>query len=100
MLSTTAAESPLKTVKCYSKEKKAQSDISMAAEFFFYDKFMGGVDVHDQYRSEVLPSLRSKRWTWPVLIELIQSSVANTVIISNAVLTEGRKSSVKEFAIK
>ena len=71
MLSTGAGESPLKTVKRFSKEKKAKADISMAAALSFYNKFMGGVDVHDQYRSKVLPSLRSKRWTWPVLMELI-----------------------------
>ncbi|XP_043480427.1 piggyBac transposable element-derived protein 3-like [Leptopilina heterotoma] len=100
MLSTAVGDSPLKSVKRYSKDKKDRVEIPMPAAFALYNRFMGGVDIHDQYCSKLLPSLRSKKWTWPVLMRLIQSSITNAVIIFNAAQLEGKKSSAKEFAMQ
>lgn len=99
LLSTCAGVHPLKDRKRYSKEKKAEEVIAMPNAFSNYNNFMGGVDLHDQYCSNLLPSFRSKKWTWPVLMRLIQSSVTNAVILSNAVKKYGKKKASKEFAM-
>jgi len=62
LLSTAAGSEPKKGVERYSKEKKKMVKIHMPAAFNIYNKFMGGVDIHDQYCSKILPSMRSKKW--------------------------------------
>lgn len=99
LLSTAAGVTPLKEVKRYSKENKSKIDIPMPNAFSMYNKYMGGVDIHDQYCSSLLPSFRSKKWTWPVLLRLIQSSVTNAVLLSNAVRKNEKKASGKQFAM-
>ncbi|XP_058792563.1 piggyBac transposable element-derived protein 3-like [Phymastichus coffea] len=98
IISTTARVTPTKEVKRYSKEKKMITDISMPLVFSLYNLFMGGVDLHDQYCSALLPIIRSKRWTWLILMRIIQSSIANAVILYNA-CSGKKKVSAKKFAL-
>ncbi|XP_043469690.1 piggyBac transposable element-derived protein 3-like [Leptopilina heterotoma] len=91
LLSTCAGISPLQDRKRYSKEKKCRDVIAMLSAFSNYNSYMGGVDLHDQYCSYLLPSFRSKKWPWPVLMRLIQSSITNAVILHNAVQKDGKK---------
>lgn len=100
LLSTAAGVNPLKNVKRYSKEKKGKDDIPMPDAFSNYNKYMGGVDIHDQYCSALLPIFRSKKWTWVVLMRVIQSSIANAVILYNAVRENKKKMSAKDFAME
>jgi len=100
MLSTAAGVGPEKNVKRYSNEMKKKVDIKMPAAFSIYNKYMGGVDIYDQYCNKALPSIRSKKWTFFIFMRCIQSSISNAVILSNAVQQDGmNKSSLKEFAI-
>lgn len=99
LLSSAAGVTPIKNVKRYSKEHRAKIDIPMPAAFSIYNKHMGGVDLHDQYCSKAFPSMRSKKWTFSIFLRLIQSSLSNAVIISNAVQTENKKTSMKDFAM-
>lgn len=71
----------------------------MPSAFSIYNKYMGGVDIHDQYCSKVTPTMRSKKWTWSILMRLIQSSLSNAVIIRNAVRQQNKKMSMKDFAM-
>jgi len=54
---------------------------------------MGGVDLHDSHCNYLLPSFRSKKWTWVIFERLIQSAVTNVNVLSNSVRDE-RKSQV------
>lgn len=80
VLSTAAGVQPLKKARRYSKEEKGKVEIGMPHAFSIYNKYMGGVDLHDQYCSKVTPTMRSKKWTWSILLKLIQSSLSNAVI--------------------
>lgn len=99
ILLTTAGVSPMKSVKRYSKEEKVKMDIQMPAAFSVYNKNMGEVDVHNQYCSKAFPAMRSKKWTYSIFIRLIQSSLTNAVILSNAVRVDKKKMSMKDFAV-
>lgn len=53
VLSTAAGINALKPVKRYSGETRSKVDITMPGAFSFYNKYMGSVDIHDQYCSKV-----------------------------------------------
>jgi len=53
VLSTAAGIQPIKKAKRYSKEMKEKIDIVMPSAFSLYNKYMGGVDLHNQYCSKV-----------------------------------------------
>ncbi|XP_018395966.1 PREDICTED: piggyBac transposable element-derived protein 3-like [Cyphomyrmex costatus] len=99
LLSTAAGVNPLRMMRRYSQEKRSKDDIAMPNAFANYNKHMGGVDTHDQYCSTLLPIFRSKKWTWVVLMRLIQSSISNAVILFNTVQESGKKASAKDFAM-
>lgn len=99
ILSTAAAVSPLQNVKRYVKDKSRKDDIAMPNAFAKYNKYMGGADIHDEYCSTLLPTFRSKKWTWVVLMQLIQSSLANAVILFNSERENYKKVSAKNFAM-
>ena len=92
MVSTAAGESPLFVAKRRSKEKKEKVNVNFPNAFQLYNKFMGGVDVHDGRCNYVAPCIRSKKWTWTVFIRLIQSAIANAIVISNYVHKDEQKS--------
>jgi len=81
LLSTAAGSEPKKSVERYSREKKKRIKIDMPTAFNIYNNFMGGVDIHDQYCNKVLPTMRSKKWTFLIFMRLIQSSL--TIIASS-----------------
>ena len=55
--------------------------------FKLYNLFMGGIDLHDLHCSNLMPFIRAKRWTWPMFLRFIQSSMTNGVILRNLVST-------------
>ncbi|XP_051169421.1 piggyBac transposable element-derived protein 3-like [Leptopilina boulardi] len=83
VLSTAAGVRPLTSVKRYNKEVKRKTEVPFPNAFSAYNKFMGGVDIHDQYCNRVMPIMRSKKWTWVIFIRLIQSAITKAVILSN-----------------
>lgn len=58
---------------------------------------MGGVDIHDQYCSRVLPILRSKKWTWDIFERIIQSTVTNAVVLYNTANNNSPQTGIKQF---
>lgn len=95
--STAAGVSPLSTSRRYSSEARSKTDIPFPQAFHLYNKFMGGVDVHDGHCNSVLPSIRSKKWTWVVFIRFIQASITNAHVIFNATRDGKKKSGIKEL---
>jgi len=46
--------------KHYSSEAQSKVDISFPRAMHVYNKYMGGVDVHDMHCNNLLPCIRSK----------------------------------------
>lgn len=97
--STAAGITPLLPSKRYSSEARCKTDIPFPQAFHLYNKFMGGVDLHDGYCNNVLPSIRSKKWTWVVFLRFIQASITNSFVIFNAANDKKKKTAIKEFTI-
>ena len=97
--STAAGVSPLSTSRRYSSEARSKIDIPFPRAFHLYNKFMGGVDVHDGHCNNVLPSIRSKKWTWVVFIRFIKASITNAHVIFNATRDGKKKVGIKELTI-
>ncbi|OXU21050.1 hypothetical protein TSAR_000283 [Trichomalopsis sarcophagae] len=97
IVSTAAGVSPLSTSRRYSSEARSEIDIPFPQAFHLYNKFMGSVDVHDGHCNNVLPSIRSKKWTWVVFIRFIQASITNAHVIFNATRDGKKKVGIKEL---
>lgn len=97
--SSAAGVTPLLMSKRYSSTTRTKSEIPFPHAFHLYNKFMGGVDIHDGHCNNVLPSIRSKKWTWVVFIRLIQASITNSVVLFNATEDQPKKVGTKEFAL-
>ncbi|XP_066592950.1 piggyBac transposable element-derived protein 3-like [Prorops nasuta] len=83
LLSTAAGVEPLLNVKRYSKSLQSRENILFPRAITLYNEFMGGVDMHDGHCSNLMPSIRAKKWTWPMFLRLIQSSLTNALVIYN-----------------
>ena len=84
IVSTASGVTPLLPLKRYSSQARSTVEIPFPKAFHLYIKFMGGVDLHDGHCNNVLPSIRSKKWTWVVCMRLIQASIVNALVIYNA----------------
>lgn len=98
LLSTAAGVEPLSNAKRYSKEVKSKNDLPFPRAFTLYNKYMGGVDLHDGHCSNLMPCIRAKRWTWPIFLRLIQASITNALVIYN-LSNGGKKIGSKEIAL-
>ncbi|XP_066599936.1 piggyBac transposable element-derived protein 3-like [Prorops nasuta] len=96
--STAAGVNPTLPIKRYSSKEHEKKEIQFPHAFHIYNKYMGGVDTHDAHCNNLLPSIRSKKWTWVVFTRLTQASITNSVVIYNTAST-GNKKSTKEFAL-
>lgn len=99
MASTAAGVTPMYDASRRSKEHKEKVSIPFPNVFQVYNKYMGGVDVHDGRCNYASPCIRSKKWTWIVFMRLIQASIANAVVISNYVHEGKKKSSSLDFML-
>lgn len=99
IVSTAAGVTPLSPSKRYSAQERSKVEILFPKAVRVYNCFMGGNDVHDGHCNNLLPSIRSKKWTWVVFIRLIQASIVNATVIFNAASTEEKKVGTKDFAI-
>lgn len=97
--STAAGVTPKLPSQRYNPEKKARTEILFPYAFHVYNKFMGGVDLHDSHCSNVLSCMRSKKWTWVVLMRLIQAAIVNALVIYNASDCTKKKVGTKDFAL-
>lgn len=64
---------PMVTVQRYSKEIKKKVGIQQPLAFNNYNRHMGGVDLHDNYRI----GIRGKKWWWPLWFQCLDSAVVN-----------------------
>lgn len=61
---------------------------------------MGDVDLHDQHTNYVKPSIHSKKWTWIVMIRLVQAAITNDIVLYNQVRANtDKKKGTKDFVL-
>ena len=59
---------------------------------------MGGVDLHDQRCNKIQPIVRSKKWTWIIFMQIIQTALTNATILYNTCTeSKGITKSMKDF---
>ena len=84
-----------KTPETQSKKK---SSVLFPQAFYAYNKSMGGVDLHDQHVHDLNIPIKGKKWTWYILLRLIEASISNAVVLSN--LCSEKKTLVSDYAIE
>ncbi|XP_066590837.1 piggyBac transposable element-derived protein 3-like [Prorops nasuta] len=99
ILSSAAGVTPLTPMKRYNKDNKSKVDIEFPYAFSAYNRFMGGVDVHDQHCCKLLPSLRSEKWTWVIFLRLIQAAITNVTVLYNICNESKMKVGTKDAAM-
>ncbi|XP_058805486.1 piggyBac transposable element-derived protein 3-like [Phymastichus coffea] len=77
---------PMSNVSRYDKESRSKIAIPFPNTFCIYNKFMGGVDLHDQHANQVRPSIHSKKWTWIIMIRLVQAAATNATATMNTTI--------------
>jgi len=95
IVSTAAGVTTMLNSRRYNSEAK----LIFPQAFHLYNRYMGGVDLHDGYCNNVIPSIRSKKWIWVVFMRLIQAAIVNSVVIFNACGDGKSKVSTKEFVM-
>ena len=80
LLSTEYGDKPKVEMKRWHEKSKRQIPFPQA--FSKYNSYMGGVDFHDQHCNALMPTIRSKKWTWCLFLRLIQAALSNATITS------------------
>ena len=99
ILSTAAGIEPFANVERYCKEEKKKTSIPFPQCFAVYNKYMGGVDLHDHYRHDLKINISSRRWTWQIFKFIIETALSNSVILWNSCNEKEKKIKAKEFAL-
>ena len=61
ILSTTSGIEPLKHVERYNQEQKRRVSLTFPQTFPLYNKYMGGVDLQDQYCNDLRIKVNKKK---------------------------------------
>ena len=100
ILSTAAGVNPTAPVERFDKTEKMRKKLDFPRAFSVYNKYMGGLDVHDQHCNKVLPIIRSKKWTWVIFVRCIQMAITNaTVLFNTASANKNKKIGTKDLAM-
>jgi len=99
IVSIVAGVTPMLNSRRYISEAKSKIDIPFPQVFHLYNRYTGGVDLYDGHCNNVIPSIRSKKWTWIVFIRLIQAAIVHSVVIFNACGDDKSKIGTKEFVM-
>ena len=83
ILSTAAGVTPIKPMKRYSRTARDKIEIGFPFAFCVYNKYMGGVDLHDFRCKKASPSISSKKWPFKIFLRIIEASVTNAITIWN-----------------
>lgn len=68
---------PLVNAKRYDRKQKKEVAIPQPNVISDYNKYMGGVDLHDNGIANYRIRIRGKKWWWPLFINLIDSAIVN-----------------------
>ncbi|KAG0410024.1 hypothetical protein HPB47_012866 [Ixodes persulcatus] len=62
---------PMVSTTRYSRTQRKRVQVQQPKLIQQYNKHMGGVDLLDRFISDYRPTLRSKKWYWPLLSNLL-----------------------------
>lgn len=79
---------PMSTAKRYNRKEKKEVNIQQPNVIKFYNKYMGGVDLHDNGVANYRIGVTGKKWWWPLFINAIDSIIINAWKIYNSVHTK------------
>ena len=99
ILTSAAGIEPFINVQRYCDEKKQKVNIPFPQCFSIYNKYMGGVDLHDQYRNDLKINIKSNKWTWQIFKYMIESALSNSIILWNKCVEENQRVSAQDFAM-
>lgn len=80
ILSTKYGDEP--KVEMQRSHESSKKSILFPQVFSMYNTNMGGVDLHNQHCNASMPSIRSKKWKWCLILRLMQASLANATVKS------------------
>ena len=89
VLSTEYGDEPKVEMERWHEKSKQQ--ILFPESFSKYNTYMGEVDLHDQHYNTLMPTIRSKKWTWCLFLRLIQAALSNATVICNKLHPDERK---------
>lgn len=98
ILSTAAGITPTTDMERYSTADKKRIPISFPRSFKIYNKNMCGVDLQDQHCNDVKIEIKSKKWTWAILLRTIEIAISNATVLYN-LCTKKEKKSTYDFVI-
>lgn len=76
---------PLNTAKRYNRKEKKIENINQPAVISEYNKYMGGVDLHDNAIANYRTRILGKKWWWPLFTNAVDSAIINAWKIYNIV---------------
>lgn len=76
---------PLSSAKRYDRKLKKEVSIPQPAVISTYNKYMGGVDLHDNGVANYRIGVMGKKWWWPLFINTIDSTLVNSWKLYNTV---------------
>lgn len=68
---------PVQPVKRYDRKLKKEINIPQPLVIKEYNKYMGGVDLHDNGIANYRIRVRGKKWWWPLFINSVDSVIVN-----------------------
>lgn len=85
MISNHLSVEPMSTAKRYNRKEKKEVNIQQPNVIKVYNKYMGGVDLHDNGVANYRIGVSGKKWWWPLFINTIDSVIVNAWKIYNSV---------------
>jgi len=83
VITNTCTVLPIVSAKRYNRKEHKEVMIPQPNLVAEYNKFMGGVDLHDNGIANYRIKIRGKKWWWPLFINMIDSTVVNSWKIYN-----------------
>lgn len=77
VISNNCPVNPIGSAKRYDRKHRKEVNIPQPHVIQEYNKFMGGVDLHDNAIANYRIGVRGKKWWWPLFKNVIDSSVVN-----------------------
>ena len=68
---------PLQNVRRFSQSLKRQVTVTQPNLISSHNKYMGGVDLHDNFVSKYRIKVKEKKWWWLLFVNLLDSPIVN-----------------------
>jgi Transposase IS4 len=82
---------PAKANEPHSINGKVKKEVPIPPAVYYYNQYMGGVDLFDQYRSYINLELRSVKFWHPMMWFLFESALVNSWVIYQQTMKQADK---------